>query len=105
MVESDTLLACSFLLLTILILLRVGASNKIALVRILNQFFEELSALDTSLHLRGSQVKLLTDATRNVDHADGHGAAVNHFIVAMKLGIGLLDQGNPKFLGLRRVRI
>jgi len=52
MVESDTLLPSTLLLLAVLVLLRVRAADKVTLMRILDQFFEERSTLNAFLHLR-----------------------------------------------------
>lgn len=69
------------------------------------QVLPEKGGLDELSDFRGSKVEFLRGASCKVDERFSHAASLECLVAAVKLGVGLLHEGNPELVGVGTVTI
>jgi hypothetical protein len=105
MVEQDTRVAHSLLLVTILVFNGVGTSEKESLrVELLN-VLPELSSFDGLGGLGSSEMELLRNTSGQIDESLVHLTSIEHLICAVELSVGLLHERNPELVVISAMSI
>ena len=104
-VEKDTCIAHALFEVAVFVFDCVGATKQEALLVELFQVLPELATFDGLDCLRRSEVELLAHTSCEVNESLVHVSAVQHLVIAMKLGIGFLHEWDPELLGVQAVPV
>jgi hypothetical protein len=104
-VEEDSGVAHAFLLMAILVFDGVGGTEEEALLVPFLEILPELATVDELGSLWSFQMELFGDAACEINEGFVHGAAVEHFVGAVQLGVRLLHQTDPELAEVLAVAV
>ena len=97
-IEKDTRVSHSFLLIAVLVLHSVCATEQETLLVVLLELLPELSALDLLGGFWGSEMEFLGDSTSEIYQSLIHLTTVEHFIGSVELGVSFLHEWHPELV-------
>ena len=97
-IEKDTRVSHSFLLIAVLVLHSVCATEQETLLVVLLELLPELSALDLLGGFWGSEMEFLGDSTSEIYQSLIHLTTVEHFIGSVEIGVSFLHEWHPELV-------